>query len=82
MAILWFGWPFWLTWGLLVVAFTSLTGSITIPRYKKQLTDLISSDSTETPYIKQLTFKFTLLISIDLILLFSAVGTMIYKPIL
>lgn len=82
MAYLWFGWPFWLYWGLIVVAFTGVTGSTIIPRIKKQITKLISENSTDTQAIKKLTFKFILLISINLLLLLSAVGTMIYKPIM
>lgn len=82
MAFWWFGWPFWLTWGLVVVAFTGLTGSISIPRIKSQLSDLISTNSTDVQLIKKLTFKFILFIGIDLILLFSAVATMIFKPVL
>lgn len=80
MALLWFGWPFWLVWGIVVVAFTGFTGSVTIPRLKKRLVDIISKASGEGEMIKKLTFKFILFISIDLLLLLSAVWTMIYKP--
>lgn len=81
MAVLWFGWPFWLVWGLLVMIFTGITGTITISRMKKRLTDLINSGSPHQEKIKRLTFRFTLIIVIDLFLLFSAVVTMIYKPV-
>ncbi len=80
MAILWFGWPFWLYWGIIVIVFTGFTGSVTIPKIKKQVTDLISEASPDERRIRDLTFKFIIFIGIDLILLFSAVGTMIYKP--
>lgn len=82
MAFLWYGWPFWLSWGIFVVAFTGVTGSVSIPRIKKQLSDLIGSGSTDRQLIRKLSVRFILLISIDLLLLFSAVGTMIYKPTL
>lgn len=80
MAQLWFGWPAWLTWGLIVVIYTAMTGSIALPRIKKRLTDLIGSNTTPNPEIKRLTIQFILFTGLNIILLISAVGTMIYKP--
>lgn len=81
MASLWFGWPFWMDWGIIVIAFTGFTGSVTIPKIKKRLTHLISDGSPNEKLIKRLVFKFVIQIGLDLILLFSVVGTMIYKPV-
>lgn len=81
MASLWFGWPFWMDWGIIVIAFTGFTGSVTIPKIKRQLTDLISNGSSNEKLIRRLEFKFIIQIGLDLILLFSVVGTMIYKPV-
>lgn len=81
MAVRWFGWPFWLSWGLFVIAFTGFTGSVTIPRTKSRLVDLINGPAGQDAAIRRFTARFALFITVDLVLLFSAVGTMVYKPV-
>lgn len=80
MAFLWFGWPFWLVWGLVVIGFTGFTGTVTIPKMKKKLVDLIEQNPANAPETKRLSTRFILSITIDVLLLISAVGTMVYKP--
>lgn len=82
MAVRWFGWPFWLSWCLFVVAFTGFTGSVTIPKAKRQLVDLINAPTPgHEAAIRRLTTRFILFIAVDIALLFSAAGTMVYKPL-
>lgn len=82
MAFLWYGWPFWLSWGIFVVVFTGITGSVIIAQIKNQLISLFDNGSTDQKAILKLTIRFIFLISINLLLLLSAVGTMIFKPAL
>lgn len=82
MSLLWFGWPFWTIWGLIVVVLTGLAGSTIIPKQSKKLIHLVINEGSNHIKLQSLKNKFLILVIVLLILLLSAVGAMVFKPVL
>lgn len=75
-----FGWPFWVIWGFTVIILTGIIGGNFAQKTGEKLADIASSDKVDYDRLKKLQQRLTFLSSVTLLLLFSAVWVMIYKP--
>lgn len=77
-----YDWDFWIIWGFIVIILTVILGGTMGRKTGKKLADVAASDEVDDLLFHSLKRKLTLLSTITLLLLFSAVWVMVYKPTL
>ncbi|HEX6983195.1 MAG TPA: DUF2269 family protein [Balneolaceae bacterium] len=77
-----FGAPFWIIWGLAVILITGYLGSNVTQKVGIKLAEVAASDDADDSKLQVLQRRLTILTSINLLLLFSAVWVMVFKPVL
>jgi hypothetical protein len=75
-----FGWPFWVIWGLIALVLTSVSGGIIVRKISNKITDVVKTDNVDSQQLRSLQKQLILWSSIIIVLLFSAVWIMVFKP--
>lgn len=76
-----FGWPFWVIWGFWIIILASILGSTVMRKISGKMNAIAQSKDPDYPKLHTLQRKFFIWNIIILILLFSAVWMMIFKPV-
>lgn len=76
-----FGWPFWVIWGLAVILITGFLGGNVAAKIGARLTEAAAGDSDDSQ-LQALQRRLAVINTIILLLLFSAVWAMVFKPVL
>lgn len=74
--------PFWIIWGFVVILVSMVLGGFFTNRLGNKITALASSPDSNDDQLQVVQRRMTLLNSIDIILLLSAVWVMVFKPTL
>lgn len=75
-----FGWPLWVILGLLVIVTTSILGSTVMRKIGEDIKKISNSDNIDQQILHSYQNKLLRLNTIFLILLFSTVFLMVFKP--
>lgn len=73
---------FWVTWGFIGIFVTMFLGGFYARRIGEKLNALIANDPLDDPHIRTLQRRMTLLNVVNLLILFSVVWAMVFKPTL
>lgn len=76
------GWPFWVMWGVTVILITGFLAGNVIQKVGAKLTEAAVVGDTDDSELQALQRRFATLNTITLLLLFSAVWAMVFKPVL
>ena len=70
----------WVTWGFLGLVLSIVFGAVLSERTAKQLARTVTSSGTDAPQVARLQRRLGLYGAIDLLVLFSVVAAMVWKP--
>lgn len=71
---------FWISYGFVGIILSIIIGAVLISRATNELNDVVAADGAASPRASALQRRLATLGAIDLVILFSVVAMMVYKP--